>query len=92
MGEEFAKLLDKIAAGECIVGTFVRRAVEENNRVMFAELIVHLPNGQTYFTSNPWENERFFDVVDYRGIGVDSGFSRDEKRDWYESRGYWHKT
>lgn len=91
MGEAFVKLLDKIAAGECTVGTFVRRAVEENGRIVFSELLVYLPNGQIYTTKNPRENERFFDRIDYRGIGIDSGFSRDEKRDWYESRGYWHK-
>lgn len=63
MGEEFVKLLEKIAAGECAVGTFVRRAVEENGKIVFSELLVYTRNGQTYVTKDQRENERFFNLL-----------------------------
>lgn len=89
MSERFVDLLSKIDHGECLSGSFVRRAVDSEQTVVFDELIVSTCDGCQYATIDPKENEEFFCRVDYRGCGTNSGYSELEHCNRYETVGNW---
>ena len=84
----FGELLSKIDHGECLGGSFVRRAVDNGKTIAFDELVVHT-FGSEYSTTDPQENEAFFNRVDYNGCGTRSGYSEQEHRNRYETVGNW---
>ena len=89
MSTEFNELLTKMDHGECLSGSFVRRAADEGQTVAFEQLIVSTYGGSQYATMDPKQNEEFFNRVDYNGCGTSSGYSELEHRHRYETVGNW---
>jgi len=84
----FEELLTKIDHGECLGGSFIRRAVDNGKTIAFDELIVNT-YGCEYCTTDPQENEAFFHRIDYKGCATRSGYSEQEHRHRYETLGNW---
>lgn len=84
----FDELIIKLDHGECLGGSFIRRAVDDGRTIAFDELIVHTC-GCEYCTDDPQENEAFFNRVDYNGCGTRSGYSEQEHCNRYETVGNW---
>lgn len=84
----FGELLDKLDHGECLGGSFVRRAADDGKTITFTELVVHT-YGCDYTTADPQENEAFFSRVDYTGCATRSGYSEYQHCNRYETVGNW---
>jgi len=82
-------LLRKLIEGDTLLGTYHRRAVEEKSTIRFDKLIVKPANGGEYWTADPAESELFFELTNVTGMGVNSGYCREESCYFYESLGYW---
>jgi hypothetical protein len=82
-------LLQKLTTGDSLLGTYYRRAVEEGDKVQFDKLVVKAASGGEYWTTDPVESERFFELTDVTGMGANSGYCREESCYYYESLGYW---
>lgn len=89
MSQSFQEVLDRIERGEYQNGAYVRKAVANGGTIVFDELIVQTVGGCTYKTTDAKDNEAFFNLVDYRGCGCNSGFSPMENCACYESIGNW---
>jgi hypothetical protein len=83
-------LLQQLVAGNTLLGTYYRRAIEEESKIRFDKLIVQPANGGEYWTTDPAESERFFELTDVTGMGANSGYCKEESCYYYESLGYWH--
>jgi hypothetical protein len=82
-------LIQKLQEGTKLIGTYHRRAVQEQSKIMFDKLVVKTVNGSDYMTTNPLESELFFELTDITGTGANSGYSQEESCYYYESMGYW---
>ncbi|EGO65836.1 hypothetical protein [Acetonema longum] len=89
MTEQFSHLLQRIADGECLNGTYRRQAVSGDGAIRFDETVVRTYGGTLYTTTDPKENDRFFKLVDYQGCGVNSCYSQADHCNLYESTGTW---
>lgn len=90
MSQPFQEILDRIAYGEYRNGTYVRKAIADGGTIKFDELTVQTVDGCTYKTTDAKDNEAFFNLVDYRGCGCNSGTSPMENCACYESIGNWY--
>jgi hypothetical protein len=84
------QLIQKLQEGNKLIGTYHRRAVQEQSRIIFDRLSVRTVNGSDYVTTNPLESELFFELTNITGTGANSGYSREDSCYYYESMGYWH--
>ncbi|MDR3588929.1 MAG: hypothetical protein P4N41_04650 [Negativicutes bacterium] len=82
-------LLRKLEDGDTLLGTYYRRAVEDETKIRFDRLIVRPANGGEFWTTDPAESERFFQLTNVTGMGANSGYCREESCYYYESLGYW---
>lgn len=86
---DFTELLEKLGHGECLSGSFIRRAADNGRTIAFEELLVHTYNTE-YRTDDPKQNETFFSEIDYSGCGTRSNYSEQEHCNRYETLGNWH--
>lgn len=92
MSDQFCHLLQRIEKGECLNGTYQRRAVGGDGAIRFDETAVRTYGGTLYTTTDPKENDKFFKLVDYRGCGVNSGYCQSDHCNLYESTGTWQSA
>lgn len=88
MPEPLRQLLRKLMEGNSLMGTYYRRAIEDNSTIRFDKLIVKTATGSEYLTADPMESELFFELTATTGSGTNSGFYREKC--YYDSFGYWH--
>jgi len=85
-------LIQQLQEGNKFIGTYHRRAVEEQSKIIFDKLVVMTANGSGYETTNPLESERFFKLTDSTGTCANSGYSKEDSCYYYESMGYWNSS
>lgn len=85
---DFNTLLQKLDGKECLQGTYVRKAIENDGMIQFDSLLVRGCGCQEFITTNEEQSSDFFQKTEYQGYATNS--SSCDNQGQYETVGYWH--